>query len=140
MAEDEVPRAKRLKLLREAKARKERQLRGEEEPAAAEEAQEPEGASAKDESAGEEAADVAKLSLVATGDEEMEEGDKPAADTDEEEEEEELTLAPKRANWDIERDIAPLLKKLEKRTQHAIVEILRAFLTVRGFVWIAAFG
>jgi hypothetical protein len=49
------------------------------------------------------------------------------AKTEDESDDELLNLAPKRANWDMERDIAPMLRKLEKRTQHAIVEILRTF-------------
>lgn len=127
MAEDEVPRAKRLKLLREAKARKGRQLRGKD----VEEA-EPEALAVVKEAEKQQDADVPEVSelrIAPTGDEEerlVERKEQEGAE-EEEEEEEELTLAPKRANWDIERDIAPMLKKLEKRTQHAIVEILRAF-------------
>lgn len=49
------------------------------------------------------------------------------AKTEDESDDELLNLAPKRANWDMERDIAPMLRKLERRTQHAIVEILRTF-------------
>ena len=33
--------------------------------------------------------------------------------------------APKKINWDLKRDIAPKLEKLEKRTQRAIVELLK---------------
>jgi coiled-coil domain-containing protein 12 len=35
-------------------------------------------------------------------------------------------MAPKKINWDLKRDIQPKLDKLEKRTQKAIVELLRA--------------
>ena len=34
-------------------------------------------------------------------------------------------VAPKKINWDLKRDIQPKLDKLEKRTQRAIVEMLR---------------
>ena len=36
-----------------------------------------------------------------------------------------VAAAPKKVNWDLKRDIQPKLDKLEKRTQKAIVEILR---------------
>ena len=36
-----------------------------------------------------------------------------------------VAMAPKKINWDLKRDIQPKLKKLEKRTQRAIVEMLR---------------
>lgn len=35
------------------------------------------------------------------------------------------SIAPKKVNWDLKRDIAKKLNKLEKRTQRAIVELLR---------------
>ena len=35
------------------------------------------------------------------------------------------TLAPKKINWDLKRDIQPKLDKLERRTQRAIVALLR---------------
>ena len=38
----------------------------------------------------------------------------------------ELTsMAPKKVNWDLKRNIQPKLDKLEKRTQKAIVQLLR---------------
>jgi len=36
-----------------------------------------------------------------------------------------LNVAPKKANWDLRRDIAVKLAKLERRTQRAIVELTR---------------
>ena len=38
----------------------------------------------------------------------------------------EHAAAPKKINWDLKRDIQPKLDKLEKRTQKAIVELLKA--------------
>lgn len=35
-----------------------------------------------------------------------------------------VNVAPKKANWDLKRDIQPKLDKLERRTQRAIMEIL----------------
>ena len=35
------------------------------------------------------------------------------------------TMAPKKINWDLKRDIQPKLDKLERRTQKAIVEMLK---------------
>ena len=34
------------------------------------------------------------------------------------------TVAPKKANWDLKREIEPRLAKLERRTQRALVEIM----------------
>lgn len=34
-----------------------------------------------------------------------------------------LSIAPKRANWDLKRDVDKRLKKLAKRTQRAIAEL-----------------
>lgn len=34
-------------------------------------------------------------------------------------------MAPKKANWDLKRDIADRLDKLERRTQRAIVKIMQ---------------
>lgn len=39
--------------------------------------------------------------------------------------EEELNIAPKKANWDLKRDVEKKLDKLNRRTQRAIVEIIR---------------
>ncbi len=35
------------------------------------------------------------------------------------------TLAPKKANWDLKREIAPKLEKLERRTQRAMIQLLQ---------------
>lgn len=34
-------------------------------------------------------------------------------------------MAPKKANWDLKRDIEKKLDKLERRTQRAILEIMQ---------------
>ena len=34
-------------------------------------------------------------------------------------------LAPRKPDWDLKRDIAPKLDKLERRTQRAIAELIR---------------
>ncbi|KAL5509377.1 hypothetical protein EMCRGX_G004741 [Ephydatia muelleri] len=34
-------------------------------------------------------------------------------------------LAPRKIDWDLKRDIAKKLEKLERRTQRAIVELIR---------------
>ncbi|KAF9979402.1 hypothetical protein BGZ65_006636 [Modicella reniformis] len=36
-----------------------------------------------------------------------------------------FTLAPKRPNWDLKRDIEPKLSKLERRTRAAIIDLIR---------------
>ena len=36
-----------------------------------------------------------------------------------------LTIVPKRLNWDLKRDLAPKLARLDRDTQRAIAEILR---------------
>jgi len=41
------------------------------------------------------------------------------------EQEDLTTVAPKKINWDLKRDIQPKLDKLERRTQKAIVELLK---------------
>jgi coiled-coil domain-containing protein 12 len=38
-------------------------------------------------------------------------------------------LAPKKANWDLRRDVEKRLEKLERRTQKAILETIRQRLT-----------
>lgn len=126
---DEMPRAKRLKMLREAKERKERIERGE--------AVEEIGAGVesvvidkhKERDASEESSDQEhddnKSNESAVVEQPQGKEDEAEEEGEEEDESELLNLAPKRANWDIERDIAPMLKKLEKRTQYSIVEILR---------------
>ncbi len=42
-----------------------------------------------------------------------------------EKEEVRLDVAPKKPNWDLKRDITKKLEKLERRTQQAIVEMIR---------------
>lgn len=34
-------------------------------------------------------------------------------------------MAPKKANWDLKRDVAKKLQKLERRTQRALLEIMQ---------------
>jgi coiled-coil domain-containing protein 12 len=34
------------------------------------------------------------------------------------------SVAPKKANWDLKREVEPRLAKLERRTQRALVEML----------------
>ncbi|TRY68345.1 hypothetical protein TCAL_01408 [Tigriopus californicus] len=36
-----------------------------------------------------------------------------------------VNLAPRKIDWDLKRDIAPKLEKLERRTQRAIAELIR---------------
>ena len=36
-----------------------------------------------------------------------------------------LNLVPKKRNWDLKRDMAPRLARLDRRTQAAVVELLR---------------
>lgn len=40
-------------------------------------------------------------------------------------------LAPRKIDWDLKRDIAKKLEKLERRTQRAIVELIRDRLTTK---------
>lgn len=139
---DDMPRAKRLKMLREAKERKERIERGEAveaidagvksvaiEPAAADD----ERTGSDNDDDDDNARDKTNQSASSTSTTEelatVDAANPAVVDNDDDEDEAELlNLAPKRANWDIERDIAPMLKKLEKRTQYAIAEILRTSL------------
>lgn len=37
-----------------------------------------------------------------------------------------LNLAPRKIDWDLKRDIAKKLEKLERRTNRSIIEIIRA--------------
>mmetsp|Transcript_23048 Transcript_23048/g.38993 ORF Transcript_23048/g.38993 Transcript_23048/m.38993 type:complete len:155 (-) Transcript_23048:432-896(-) len=41
------------------------------------------------------------------------------------EEEEELNILPKNNNWDLKKQLEPKIEKLQRRTQRAIVDILR---------------
>ena len=36
-----------------------------------------------------------------------------------------MNVAPKKPNWDLRRDVAKKLEKLERRTQRAIIELLQ---------------
>ncbi|VDI37422.1 coiled-coil domain-containing protein 12 [Mytilus galloprovincialis] len=36
-----------------------------------------------------------------------------------------MNLAPRKPDWDLKRDIAKKLEKLERRTQRAIAELIR---------------
>lgn len=54
--------------------------------------------------------------------------EEPAAEARPEEAAEEdllMSVAPKKANWDLKRDLQPKLDKLERRTLRALVEIMR---------------
>ncbi|CAI5746669.1 unnamed protein product [Peronospora destructor] len=122
-ADEAIPRAKRLKLLREAKARKERsdvESSEADNPAAVALIVEDASIEVEAEKPNDQQ-DTDTKDLVERVDQAQEEN----AKTEDESEDELLNLAPKRANWDMERDMAPMLRKLERRTQHAIVEILR---------------
>jgi len=37
------------------------------------------------------------------------------------------SLAPRKPDWDLRRDVAKKLEKLEKRTQRAIAELIRMY-------------
>ncbi|KAI7861977.1 mRNA splicing factor [Spinellus fusiger] len=51
--------------------------------------------------------------------------------TEKEKEEVDLfNLAPKKANWDLKRDVEKKLEKLDRKTQRAVLQILRQRLTV----------
>lgn len=134
--EDDMPRAKRLKMLREAKERKERIERGEavEDIGAGVESVAIDKSKERDASdeVGAEQQDKSDESTTAAAVIEQPKRQEHEAEEDEADESELLNLAPKRANWDIERDIAPMLKKLEKRTQYAIVEILRKWTALQS--------
>jgi coiled-coil domain-containing protein 12 len=38
---------------------------------------------------------------------------------------ESLTVAPKKANWDLKRDLKPRLEILQKKTERAVLEMIR---------------
>lgn len=44
----------------------------------------------------------------------------------------ELNILPKNNNWDLKQILAPKMEKLQKRTQRAIVDILREKLAAEG--------
>jgi coiled-coil domain-containing protein 12 len=43
-----------------------------------------------------------------------------------------VNIAAQKANWDLKRDVAKKMKKLERRTQRAIVELLREKMAQEG--------
>mmetsp|Transcript_33116 Transcript_33116/g.55480 ORF Transcript_33116/g.55480 Transcript_33116/m.55480 type:complete len:156 (-) Transcript_33116:83-550(-) len=51
----------------------------------------------------------------------------PTAGLDEQADDEDAiaSLAPRKANWDLRRDVAKKLEKLERRTQKAMVELMQ---------------
>ena len=57
------------------------------------------------------------------------EPEEPAVEAAAEEEEDVgevlLSVQPKKANWDLRRDVAKKLEKLDKRTQRAMIELMR---------------
>ncbi|RHY31577.1 hypothetical protein DYB32_003365 [Aphanomyces invadans] len=97
---DQADRAKRLKALRDAKNKKEGVV-----PAAEEES-------------------CPVPEVVAEAADEAAQGD--VATSEEDTTEEVLSIAPMKPTWDLERGLEKQMKKLERRTQNAIVEILRA--------------
>ena len=36
-----------------------------------------------------------------------------------------MDIAPKKANWDLKRDVARKVARLDKRTQRAIIDLIR---------------
>ena len=38
------------------------------------------------------------------------------------------TLAPRKPDWDLKRDVSKKLEKLDRRTQRAIAELIREFI------------
>jgi hypothetical protein len=45
-----------------------------------------------------------------------------------------LDIAPKKPNWDLKRDISKKLEKLERRTQGAIVKLIKQKLAEVGII------
>ena len=47
-----------------------------------------------------------------------------------------MKLAPRKPDWDLKRDVAKKLDKLERRTQRAIAELIRmrSILSFTGFI------
>ena len=41
-----------------------------------------------------------------------------------------MKLAPRKPDWDLKRDVAKKLEKLERRTQRAIAELIRMLMSV----------
>ncbi|EQC35189.1 hypothetical protein SDRG_07418 [Saprolegnia diclina VS20] len=92
-------RAKRLKAIREARARKE--------------------------NGGATTEEVVAVPVKQVEEVETPVADEPAAVADPEPEDEVVAIAPKKPTWDLERSLEKQMKKLERRTQNAIVQILR---------------
>eukprot|EP00216_Chloropicon_sp_CCMP2111_P003325 CAMPEP_0198234790 /NCGR_PEP_ID=MMETSP1446-20131203/698_1 /TAXON_ID=1461542 ORGANISM="Unidentified sp, Strain CCMP2111" /NCGR_SAMPLE_ID=MMETSP1446 /ASSEMBLY_ACC=CAM_ASM_001112 /LENGTH=112 /DNA_ID=CAMNT_0043915611 /DNA_START=26 /DNA_END=364 /DNA_ORIENTATION=- len=65
---------------------------------------------------------AAKVPEAGVGDPEQGEGQVDQGD----EEDEILGVAPKKANWDLKRDVATKLKKLERRTQESMIKLMRS--------------
>lgn len=42
-----------------------------------------------------------------------------------------VSIAPKKPNWDLRRDVAKKLEKLERRTHRAIVELMSKWLELQ---------
>jgi coiled-coil domain-containing protein 12 len=49
----------------------------------------------------------------------------PAEEEEEADPEQGLTVAPTKANWDLKKDVEKKIRKLEKRTQKAMMELMR---------------
>nr|CCA16121.1 AlNc14C18G1903 [Albugo laibachii Nc14] len=115
---EDVPRAKRLRLLREAKERKEKKE--------SKESKESNPVNEKEDTVQDYDKHSPKFQppIETESKEERKVVISENEHTDKDDDDDVL-LAPKRANWDIERDLAPMMKKLERRTQRAVVEILR---------------
>jgi len=45
-----------------------------------------------------------------------------------------VKLAPRKPDWDLKRDVAKKLEKLERRTQRAIAELIRMLITSHSSV------
>ena len=41
-------------------------------------------------------------------------------------------MAPRKPDWDLKRDVAKKLEKLERRTQRAIAQLIRKLLLILG--------
>lgn len=45
------------------------------------------------------------------------------------------SLAPRKPDWDLQRDVAKKLEKLERRTQKAIAELIRKFQSIYNWLF-----
>jgi coiled-coil domain-containing protein 12 len=111
---DNAERAKRLKALREKRNRKENEAGGAAEAHEEEVVAVPSKEINKIEENNTVTEGVAELAAVAA-----------VPIENEDEEEEVLAIAPKKPTWDLDRGLEKQMKKLERRTQNAIVHILR---------------